>query len=123
MLIARWQIDARFGYKQKVIDSLVQWTREIAPQVGLTKGQILTGSIGALEATVEHNWEIADLAELERAWANLGTPEGHKKWSKDLERLLHVLPLVERGMSFAAMKRLSCINDLVFPVRHIHFRR
>ena len=67
MLIARWQIDARFGYKQKVIDSLVQWTREIAPQVGLAKGQILTGSIGALEATVEHNWEIADLAALEQA--------------------------------------------------------
>jgi hypothetical protein len=85
MLIARWQIDARFGYKQKVIDALVQWTREIAPQVGLSKGQILTGSIGALEATVEHNWEIADLAELERAWTKLGTLEAHKKWSKDLE--------------------------------------
>ena len=85
MLIARWQIDARFGYKQNVIDSLVQWTREIAPQIGLAKGQILTGSIGALEATVEHNWEIADLAELERAWAKLGTLEAHKKWSKDLE--------------------------------------
>ena len=85
MLIARWQIDARFGYKQNVIDSLVQWTREIAPQVGLAKGQILTGSIGALEATVEHNWEIADLAELERAWAKLATLEAHKKWSKDLE--------------------------------------
>ena len=85
MLIARWQIDARFGYKQKVIDSLIQWTREIAPQVGLAKGQILTGSIGALEATVEHNWEIADLTELERAWAKLGTLEAHKKWSKDLE--------------------------------------
>ena len=85
MLIARWQIDARFGYKQNVIDSLVQWTREIAPKVGVAKGQILTGSIGALEATVEHNWEIADLAELERAWAKLGTLEAHKKWSKDLE--------------------------------------
>ena len=55
------------------------------PQVGLTKGQIFTGSIGALEATVEHNWEIADLAELERAWAKLGTLEAHKKWSQDLE--------------------------------------
>ena len=85
MLIARWQIDARFCYKQKVINSLVQWTREIASQVGLAKGQILTGSIGALEATVEHNWEIADLAELERAWAKLGTLEAHKKWSQDLE--------------------------------------
>ena len=85
MLIARWQIDARFGHKQAVIDSIVRWTREIAPQVGLHKGQLLTGSIGALEATVEHNWEVEDLATLERAWAKLGKIEAHKQWSKDLE--------------------------------------
>ena len=85
MLIARWQIDARFGHKQTVIDSIVQWTHEIAPRVGLLKGQLLTGSIGALEATVEHNWEVQDLAELECARAKLGAIEAHKQWSKDLE--------------------------------------
>ena len=85
MLIARWQIDARFGEKQKVVDSVVQWSREIAPQVGLLKGQMLSGSIGALEATFEHNWEVENLAELERAWAKLGTIEAHKKWSRELE--------------------------------------
>ena len=85
MLIARWQIDARFGHKQKVIESIIQWTKEIAPQVGLLKGQMLSGSIGALEATVEHNWEVEDLAQLERAWAKLGSMEKHKQWSKDLE--------------------------------------
>ena len=85
MLIARWQIDARFGHKQRVIDSIVQWAREIAPQVGLLKGRMLSGSIGALEATVEHNWEVEDLAELECAWAKLATIEAHKQWSKDLE--------------------------------------
>ena len=85
MLIARWQIDARFGHKQAVIDSIVQWTREFAPQVGLHRGRMLSGSIGALEATVEHNWEVEDLAELERAWTKLGTLEAHKQWSKDLE--------------------------------------
>jgi hypothetical protein len=85
MLVARWQIDARFGHKQKVIDSLVQWAREIGPKVGLTKARILTGSIGALEATVEHNYEVEDLAELERAWAKLANVVAHKQWSKDLE--------------------------------------
>jgi uncharacterized protein (DUF2252 family) len=85
MLIARWQIDARFGHKQKVIDSVVQWTREIAPQIGLLKGRMLSGSIGVLEATVEHNWEIEDLAELERAWTKLATIEAHKQWSRNLE--------------------------------------
>jgi hypothetical protein len=85
MLIARWQIDARFGHKQKVIDSLIKWTRDIAPQIGLHGGQILTGSIGALEATVEQNWEVKDLVELERAWSKLATIEAHKQWSRDLE--------------------------------------
>ncbi|MEI8180372.1 hypothetical protein [Aestuariivirga sp.] len=85
MLIARWQIDARFGHKAAVIDSIKKWTRDIAPQVGLLKGQMLSGSIGALEATVEHNWEVADLAELERAWAKLGENDAHKQWSKGLE--------------------------------------
>jgi len=85
MLIARWQIDARFGHKQAVIDSIVRWSREIAPQVGLLKGRLLTGSIGALEATVEHNWEVEDLAELERAWAKLGKMDAHKRWSEELE--------------------------------------
>lgn len=85
MLIARWQIDARFGHKQKVIDSIRKWSREIAPQVGLVSGRILSGSIGALEATVEHNWEVEDLAALERAWGKLATIEAHKQWSADLE--------------------------------------
>jgi hypothetical protein len=85
MLIARWQIDARFGRKQKVIDSIVAWSRDIAPRIGLTRGRMLSGSIGVPEATVEHNWEVEDLAELERAWAKLATIEAHKQWSKDLE--------------------------------------
>jgi hypothetical protein len=85
MLIARWQIDARFGQKQTVIESIARWSKEIAPQVGLTKGRMLSGSIGALEATVEHNWEVESLAELEGAWTKLGTLSSHKQWGKDLE--------------------------------------
>jgi hypothetical protein len=85
MLIARWQIDARFGHKQKVIDSLRAWTAEIAPQVGLRRGRMLTGSIGALEATVVHEWEVESLSELEQAWDKLATIAAHKQWSQDLE--------------------------------------
>ncbi|MGL4291682.1 MAG: hypothetical protein ACRCVA_35350 [Phreatobacter sp.] len=87
MMIARWQIDARFGHKQKVIEMLKAWARDIAPQAGLPTetGRILTGSIGALEATVEHNWEVADLAMLETVWARLGQIEAHGQWSKELE--------------------------------------
>ena len=87
MFIARWRVDARFGHKQKVIEALRSWGREIAPQAGLAenRGQLLTGSIGALEATVEHNWRVESLAELEQVWAKLGTLEAHAKWSESLE--------------------------------------
>jgi hypothetical protein len=85
MLIARWQIDARFGHKQIVLEKLREWARDIAPQVGFTSSRLLSGSIGAQEATVEHNWEVADLAELDRAWTKLATIEAHARWGKDLE--------------------------------------
>jgi hypothetical protein len=85
MLIARWQVDARFGVKQKAIEAISRWGREIAPQVGLSEGRLMTGSIGALEATIEHNWPVESLAALESAWTKLGTVEAHKRWGEDLE--------------------------------------
>jgi len=88
MLIAKWQIDARFGHKQKVIEKLKNWASEIAPQVGMTSGRLLTGSIGAREATIMHEWEVADLAELDRAWAKLATLPAHAQWGLDLEPLV-----------------------------------
>ncbi|HEY4775998.1 MAG TPA: hypothetical protein VIH40_14400 [Xanthobacteraceae bacterium] len=87
MMIARWQIDARFGHKQTVIDTLRAWEKDIAPQIGLSpaKRRMLTGSVGAGEATVITEWEVADLGELDRAWAALAKLDAHKKWGKDLE--------------------------------------
>jgi hypothetical protein len=87
MLIARWQIDAKFGQKQAVIDLLTTWVQTIAPQIGLTKdkGRMLTGSIGAREATVVHEWQVADLAELDTAWSALAKIEAHKAWGTKLE--------------------------------------
>jgi hypothetical protein len=87
MFIARWQIDARFGHKQKVVDMLRRWAREIGPEAGWPegKGRILSGSIGVAEATVEHNYSVEDLAELDRVWAKLGTMEAHRKWGTELE--------------------------------------
>ena len=52
MILARWSIDARFGYKQAVIDSMKEWQRNIGPQVGWTADRVrlLTGSVGAHES-------------------------------------------------------------------------
>ena len=34
MFVARWQIDARFGQKQKVIDLVRAWERDIGSKGG-----------------------------------------------------------------------------------------
>jgi len=87
MMIARWHIDARFGHKQTVIDSLKAWAQDIAPQIGWTKDKlrIATGSVGALESTIEVDVLVQDLAELNASWNKLGSIAAHKEWSKQIE--------------------------------------
>lgn len=87
MMIARWQIEARFGHKQTVIDMMKRWNDEIGSQVGWTadKTRLLTGSVGALESTIQSEIEIEDLAALGKAWEKLGKIEAHGQWSKDIE--------------------------------------
>ena len=87
MFVARWQIDARFGQKQKVIDLVRAWERDIGSKAGTGKMkiQLLTGSIGAREATVEIDHTFDTLAELEQMFEKLGNLDAHKKWGQDLE--------------------------------------
>ena len=87
MFIARWQVDARFGHKQAVIDLMRKWLKEIGSKAGTDKMDVklLTGSIGAREATIEVNHTIASLAELERFFEAIGKIEAHKQWGKELE--------------------------------------
>ena len=95
MMIARWSIDAKFGYKQNVIDLMQRWLSEIGPQAGFTadKTRLLTGSIGALEATIQTEHAVKDLGELHKAWDKLAKIKAHKKWGKELE------PFVVSGTS------------------------
>ncbi|AVR89750.1 hypothetical protein [Thauera aromatica] len=87
MMVARWSIDARFGYKAEVVDALQRWMREIGSQIGwkAENVRILTGSVGTREATVQAEILIRDLAELNAAWDRLATLDTHKQWSQDLE--------------------------------------
>src|SRR5713101_6346270 len=69
-------IDAWPDDKPAVIDMLANWARDIAPAIGWNgNGRLLTGSVGAREATVVHEWTVKDLADLERAWAALAKVE------------------------------------------------
>lgn len=87
MFIARWQIDARFGQKQNVIDLMHRWLRDIGSKAGTDKMnvQVLTGSIGAREATIEVNHQVESLAALEKFFEAIGKIDAHKQWSKELE--------------------------------------
>ena len=87
MMIARWHIEARFGHKQTIIQSLKKWCEDIGAQIGWASGQtrIATGSSGASEATIELEVQIEDLADLNSSWAKLGAIDAHAAWSKELE--------------------------------------
>ncbi|MFY0678510.1 MAG: hypothetical protein K6L74_08325 [Neptuniibacter sp.] len=87
MMVARWHIDAKFGHKQTVIDSLNKWFEDIGSQIGWTgdKFRIVTGSVGAKESVVISEIQISGLTELDESWNKLGDVEGHAAWSKELE--------------------------------------
>jgi len=87
MFVARWQIDARFGHKQAVIDSLRKWEREVGSKAGTgtMDFKVLTGSIGAREATVEANHTVENIAQLEKFFETIGKIDAHRQWGKDLE--------------------------------------
>ena len=87
MIIARWQIDARFGHKQEVIDSLRNWHENIGNQIGwkMENTTIMTGSVGARESTVVSEVMLPSMKDLEKAWEKLSTIKDHKQWSKNLE--------------------------------------
>jgi hypothetical protein len=87
MIVARWHIDARFGHKQALIDSMKEWHRTIGAQIGWSadKVRLLTGSVGARESTVVAEMTLKDIAELDASWTKLATIPEHKEWSRRLE--------------------------------------
>lgn len=103
MIVARWQIEARFGHKQKVIDMLRGWHETVGKSSGLgsDSARILSGSIGAKEALVVTEVELASLADLEAAFAKIGENPAHAKWSNDLE------PFIVSGSSYWEIFRVA----------------
>ncbi|SFC71716.1 hypothetical protein [Pseudoalteromonas denitrificans] len=87
MMLARWSIDAKFGHKPNVVNSLSHWFKDIGSQIGWHKGKyrIITGSVGALESQIISEITIENLAELNNSWNKLGDIEAHASWSKELE--------------------------------------
>lgn len=85
MIIARWTINARFGHKQAVVESLLKWHSDIGSAIGWKNFRVLTGSIGASESVVQSEILLNDISELNASWDKLAQIDAHKQWSKDLE--------------------------------------
>ncbi len=86
MILARWDIDARFGHRDAALALLREWWREIAPQVGWTPDQVRvsSGSLGVAESRLEVEVRLADLAELNDAWTRLANARGQEEWARAL---------------------------------------
>ena len=87
MMIARWSIEARFGYKPQALEQMQRWMRDIGSQIGWSaaNARIVTGSVGAHESTIQTDIQVKDLTELNAAWEKLAKIPGHKDWGKELE--------------------------------------
>ena len=90
MIVARWSIVAKFGYKQDLIKLMERWMKEIGPQIGVTResSRLVTGSVGALESVIQTEHVLGDLNELNTMWEKLASIPAHAQWSKDLEPLV-----------------------------------
>ena len=64
-----------------------QWEQGIGSKAGTGKMDfnLLTGSVGVRQATVEANHAVENLAQLERFFEALSKIDAHKQWGKDLE--------------------------------------
>lgn len=74
-------------HAQTLIDLLRKCEREIGAKAGTDKMdfKILTGSIGAREATVQANHTVESIAQRERFFESIGKIDADRQWSKDLE--------------------------------------
>ena len=92
MIVARWHIDARFGHKRDVIESLETWFKTFGVEIGWTPDRVrlTTGSVGAAESLVVSEVTLDDLSALDASWNKLATLDGHAAWSRELEP--HVVP-------------------------------
>lgn len=90
MLLARWSVDARFGHRQEVTGLMQGWLETIGGPAGLNKGtaRILVGAIGVGESTIQGEFLVEDLTELEAVWKKMAANPAHQDWGQRLEPLI-----------------------------------
>ena len=84
MMIARWTFDAKFGQTSEVLALHKEWEEQIGAQtdINLSRSRTLTGSVGAKEAIIQSEMEIANLAELDAFFEKIASIRMHADWGK-----------------------------------------
>ncbi len=89
-MIARWQFTAKFGRKQEAIDLMKEWNQEIGAQtnIDVSKGRIVTGSVGASEGLVENEMEINGLKDLDDFFSKIASIKMHGEWGSKMGEVI-----------------------------------
>ncbi len=85
-LVARWQVDARFGHKDAALALMREWWRDIAPRIGWDSAhaRVLSGSLGVQESVIQVEVGLPSLSALDEAWSRLGRNPEQAQWAQAL---------------------------------------
>jgi hypothetical protein len=86
VIVARWNIVAKFGHASEAISLLKAWDQDFGRKAGFPVEQqrMLQGSVGAKESLIQSEVPFENLAEMEAAFAKLATFDGHAQWSEKM---------------------------------------
>jgi hypothetical protein len=90
MLIARWQIRAKFGKTDAVVALLQKWEADVGQRIGWRLGsvRIARGKLGVGAGDVEFEVRVDTLNDLESAWADMKAVPYHAQYMQEIEPML-----------------------------------
>lgn len=89
-MIARWHFDATFGHKQEAIALSKEWDAQIGKQTDLDmdNARMVTGSVSARESSVEVEFVIDGLDDLQHFFDKIATIIMHEEWGKRMGEVI-----------------------------------
>jgi hypothetical protein len=90
MIIARWEITAKFGQKTEAIRLLKHWDQEIGEQIGmdLSRVRTMTGSVGALESVIVQEIEFDSITAVDEFFERIKGVELHAGWGREMANVV-----------------------------------
>src|SRR4051794_35303181 len=82
-IIARFSFDVPFGKKQQLFELMTKWEK-LGTDLGLTKPEVLVGSIGTPESRVELQHRFDSLAALEGFFTKVAKEPRMADYQRDM---------------------------------------